>query len=112
MPETTEHLTLAEAARSLPRSVSPNCVWRWCRKGVKSRSGGRVNLEHVRIGGVIYTKLAWLEEFGRRLAQADAEHFSQPEIEQPSTGRRKTVSQSRRQERLAQVERELTEAGI
>lgn len=70
-----ERLTLSQAARIAPGSPSPNCVWRWCRRGVIARSGERIRLQHVRIGGKLFTTARWLDEFGRRLADADAAYF-------------------------------------
>lgn len=34
-----------------------------------------MRLQHVRLGGRLYTTERWLEEFGQRLANADIEHF-------------------------------------
>ncbi len=114
MHELTEHLTMAQAAKVLPSHPSPNCLWRWCRKGVKSRSGERVHLQHVRLGGVIFTTAAWVEEFGSRLAQADVEHFDLGEqdilIHRP--GHSQPYTNKQRVAHLEQVQRELAEAGI
>ncbi len=114
MHEFTEHLTMAQAAKVVPGHPSPNCLWRWCRKGVKSRSGERVHLQHVRLGGVIYTTAAWVEEFSRRLAQADASHFElgQRDIMVPRSCRSQPSSNKQRQAQLEQVEMELAEAGL
>ena len=68
-----DYITLGEAAKLAPGRPSANCIWRWCRKGVLSRAGQRVRLRHVRIGGKIFTKAEWLNEFGQSLAAADAE---------------------------------------
>jgi len=65
MHEQTQHITLTEAAKITPGRPSTNCLWRWCRRGVMSRSGQRVRLEHVRIGGKIFTTARWVEEFGK-----------------------------------------------
>ena len=73
--EADARLTLSQAARIAPGSPSPNCVWRWCRRGVLARSGERVRLQHVRIGGKLFTTARWLNEFGRCLAEADATYF-------------------------------------
>ncbi len=58
-------ITLTEATKITPGRPSTNCLWRWCRRGVLSRGGERVRLEHQRIGGKIFTAPDWLEEFGR-----------------------------------------------
>jgi len=42
---------------------------------VIARSGERVRLQHVRIGGKLFTSARWLDEFGQRLANADAAYF-------------------------------------
>ena len=39
-------ITLTEAAKITPGRPSTNCLWRWCRRGVLSRGGERVRLEH------------------------------------------------------------------
>ena len=71
--------TLTELAKGLPGRPHSSTVWRWCRKGVKSRSGDRIQLEHVRIGARVFSSPQAVEQFGRRLADADASHFSQPD---------------------------------
>lgn len=69
------YITLAEATKLAPGRPSANAVWRWARKGVKSRAGPRVYLRHIRAGGRILTTAAWVEQFAHDLAAADAEHF-------------------------------------
>ena len=114
MHELKEHLTMGQAARLAPGHPSPSCIWRWCRKGVKSRAGDRVHLRHVRIGGVIYTTAAWMQEFGQRLAEADARHFDLTDQDQapPTPGRAQAYTSRQRQAHLAQVDAELREAGL
>lgn len=93
-------LTLSQTARIAPGQVSPNCVWRWCRRGVVARSGERVRLEHVRVGGKIYSSARWLEEFGLRLAEADVAYFDLNEkATEPSMAAPTLVVQSRRRPR-------------
>lgn len=48
-PAAEEHITLSQAAKLAPGRPSLNCVWRWCREGVKAAYGTRVRLKHVRI---------------------------------------------------------------
>lgn len=81
MHDTHSYITLAEAARLTPGRPSTNCLWRWCRKGVLARNGRRVRLEHLRLGGKILTTAAWVEAFGRALAEADSAHFASPATE-------------------------------
>lgn len=108
-----QYIRLAQAAQIAPGRPSANCIWRWCRKGVLSRSGERVRLKHVRIGGKIYTTAAWLGEFGQRLANADAEHFDLCEDEAFSPPPRpRTRSEKQRLAAIERAERELAEAGV
>ena len=75
MDETAKYLTLSQAARHAPGKPTPNCLWRWCRKGVLARGGRRVYLYHVRSGSKMYTTAEWVRAFGRELTEADQEHF-------------------------------------
>ncbi len=70
-----EWLTLSEAAAYLPGRPSVNCIWRWCRRGVLGRNGVRVRLQHIRIGGKIFTSREWIADFTRQLAESDAAYF-------------------------------------
>jgi len=66
-------------------------VWRWCRRGVKSRCGNRIKLRHVRVGGKIFTTEAWLDEFFKATAESDAAHFDvehEPQPKPPSDAQR------------------------
>ena len=109
-------ITITEAAHLAPGRPSTNCVWRWCRKGVKSRAGERVRLEHRRIGGKIFTTLAWLEEFGRQLAAADSKYFELRDAgaaAEPAPGRKRlSISEERHRQEIAELEQELEEAGL
>jgi hypothetical protein len=97
---TSEYITLTEAAKIAPGRPSTNCVWRWCRRGVLARGGERVRLQHARVGGMIYTTAAWLEEFGRKLAEADAKYFDLCEAA-AQAARASDVSVIRRRRRTA-----------
>lgn len=113
-----EIITLDEATKNTPGRPSAHCLWRWCRKGVLSRGGERIRLEHVRIGGKIYTKLQWLEEFGRKLAESDTQYFNLCEaaaaeaVANTPRRRRTAAHEEQRRKHLEEVERELDEAGI
>lgn len=121
---TDEYLTLTEAAKIAPGRPTTNCIWRWCRRGVLSRGGERVRLQHVRVGGMIYTTAHWLEEFGRRLAEADAKYFdlcaaaaeAARAAEVPTPRRRRRVSASQvpdqRRRELEEIDRELDAEGL
>lgn len=71
-----QHMTLTQAVKFAPGRPSVNAMWRWCRRGVKSRTGERIRLEHIRAGGKLLTTAAWVEAFCRRLAQADSVYFA------------------------------------
>lgn len=124
-PAATKLITLTQAAKIAPGRPSTNCLWRWCRRGVLSRGGERVRLEHRRVVGKIYTAPQWLDDFGRRLAEADSRHFDQREaaVAEPGVGERQaarhdfkpeTRSRSTRLDidRVEDAERELDKVGI
>ena len=79
MQDNSKYITLSQAANQSPGRPSSNAVWRWCRKGVKSRAGHRIKLHHVRVGGRIFTSTESLETFFNDLAQADASYFEERE---------------------------------
>jgi len=108
-----EYLTLAQAAKLAPGRPSANCLWRWCRKGVLSRSRRRVRLQHVRVGRHIYTTAEWVHTFGLRLADADSQYFdtSQP-VDPPSPPAPRKRTESQRQADIDQAEQELREMGV
>lgn len=119
--QTDDHITLTEAANIAPGRPSTNCIWRWCRRGVLSRNGERVRLQHVRMGGMIYTTAGWLEDFGKRLAEADAKYFDLYEAaavaasnarQRRRAPRQPTDYEKQIRERRERVARELDAAGI
>lgn len=121
-PAAEEHITLSQAARLVPGRPSSNCLWRWCREGVKAASGARVRLKHVRFGSRIYTTRQWLNDFGQALAEADAAYFDRRVQEQPPgetprrarrlrrTSRSSGADEARR--RHLEAERELEAEGL
>lgn len=121
-PAAEEHITLSQAAKLAPGRPSSNCVWRWCREGVKAASGTRVRLKHVRFGSRIYTTRQWLNDFGLALAEADAAHFDRDEQSHAPEPSRRPTKRSRRASRSGgsdearrrhlEAERELEEAGL
>jgi hypothetical protein len=107
-----EYITLHKAAKLVPGGTSANAIWRWCRKGVLARDGQRVRLQHVRIGGKLYTTELWLTQFGQLLADADASYFRMdtgPTRPQPAPHPR---TDSQRQAAVERAERELQEMGV
>ena len=112
MHETESYIALTQAARLAPGRPSINCLWRWCRKGVLARSGQRIRLQHVRIGGKLFTSAAWVKQFGLALAEADVDYFNldaAPVLpQQPSN----TRTDKQRQAAVERAERELAEMGV
>ncbi len=113
-----EHITLTEVAKTLPGRPTANCVWRWCRRGVLARNGERVRLEHIRLGGRIFTTRRWLDQFGSALAEADARYF---DISQSGVGtasksggqpQRTSKAEAERTRNLERIEQELEEVGL
>ncbi len=111
-------MTLSQVAKVSPGRPSTNCLWRWCRRGVLSRAGERVYLRHVRVGGKVFTRVEWIEDFGRTLAEADAAYFRQDEddgVVQPAPSRPKRRRQrfeQHRREAIASANQELDDAGL
>ncbi len=101
-------LSLAQAARRFPSSrqgkpVSPSCVWRWYRHGVKVPGGGVVRLECVRVAGRWLTSIEAISRFvARQTTPAEAEATPTPTPRTPTARRRAS-------ERAA---RELNKIGI
>lgn len=118
----TEYLTLTQTAKIAPGRPTANAIWRWCRRGVKSRSGARVHLRHIRVGGQIFTTRGWLEAFGRQLAEADARYFTLVDAAADTKSRDSRSACSRpsqlsrrasaRQRHLERIERELEGEGL
>ncbi|MBL9149404.1 MAG: DUF1580 domain-containing protein [Phycisphaerae bacterium] len=115
MHETDSHITLGDAAKLAPGRPSTNCIWRWCRRGVLSRGGERIRLQHVRAGGKIFTTAEWVDQFVRRLAEADAAYFDRRD-QMPATppAARTSPFRGRRAllDRQVAVRRRATELGL
>lgn len=99
---------LSEAAKFYPYPISTNSIWRHCRKGIKSRSGEKIYLDHVRVGGTIFTTEAAIQEFFRAVAQADREYFQNPE----RPARPRNTSDSVRDRQIAEASASLAKDGI
>lgn len=116
MHEFEDLLTLSQAAKLAPGRPSSNCLWRWCRRGVLSRAGDRVYLQHIRVGGKVYTRAQWLEDFGRTLAEADVEYFRLKEDALPPPTRSRHKGRERfeqhRRESIKSATQELEDAGV
>ena len=79
-----QYLTLAEAAKQLPRTngrrIHTSTLWRWCRKGCNG-----IFLQYVRVGRNIMVTQESLLQFFTNLAKAD----SAPQDRQHTPTRRK-----------------------
>ena len=106
------YITLHKAAKLVPGGTSANCIWRWCRKGVLARDGQRVRLQHVRIGGKLYTTEPWLTQFGQALAEADASYFEIDTGPAPIQPAPRPRTDRKRQAAIERAERELAEMGV
>ena len=109
------------AARRLPNRPHVSALWRWCRLGIRGRGGDRVRLEHTRIGMRLYDCLrprsASLADFGRRLEEADREHFDARHVDHtPARGHRRQArargGSSSSSQRLEAAAARLKEAGL
>ena len=98
--DSADWLTMAEASKLAPGRPSSNAIWRWCRKGVKSRGGGMVRLEHFRAGRRVFTTREALFRFFEELADADVEHFDR---DQQTNDRRSAPST--RDQRKREIDR-------
>jgi len=79
----TLYLTLAQAARLMPGTPAPSTIWRWARKGIAAADGGRVRLQHVRMGRRVFTTGQWLAKFGREVADRDVARFASDHVTPP-----------------------------
>jgi len=105
-----ELLTLAEAARRLPkidgRKVAISTLWRWCRKGLRGE-----NLEYVRVGRKVCTSHEALLRFFNRLAELD-ERIPPDTRSRPPGLKRSPITSKQRQKALAEADEILRRAGI
>lgn len=56
-------LVLSELSRVLPGKPPYKTLWRWCKKGIKSRSGRTITLECVRLPGGEGSSVARFRQF-------------------------------------------------
>ena len=66
-----QYLSLAEAAAASPGRPHLATVWRWCRKGIKTRAGVRVKLEHIRAGAKLFVTESGLADFFKNVQHQD-----------------------------------------
>lgn len=98
-------------AARVSHSVSPRSVWRACRFGLRSRSGVRVQLEHVRVGRRLYSSFQAVLDFERALRDRDLEHFRSAQSPTRVRSRRASHHHPRR-ERLRRADEELDRDGF
>jgi len=92
--ECNDHISLSAAAALCPGRPSANALWRWARRGIKSRGGGCIKLNHVRVGGKLFTSAEALHKFFADVAAADAAYFDAPvadAIQPPSPSTRQVA---------------------
>ena len=70
-------ISLSEASKITPGRPHTATLTRWCRPGIKARTGQRVRLKHWRVGRKIFTTAEALQEFFERTAEADLPHFDE-----------------------------------
>jgi Protein of unknown function (DUF1580) len=92
-------LTLAEAARLLPKRPNPATLWRWRTKGVRG-----VKLETLLIGGRRYVSRVALQQFIDAVTSAASRTEESPAASKPS-------NETKRQ-RPAETSRRLRQAGL
>ena len=103
MESVPEYITLTQASKLCPTKPCISAIWRWCRRGLKSRSGKRVRLEHLRVGRRVLTTRSSLERFFRELTAADMPHFDSQTA---------SISKPARSKAHARAERELKRRGV
>ena len=104
MHQNDQYLNFTQAAKRVPGRPHVSTLWRWANKGVRAADGNRIFLEAWRFGGKHFTTLAALEEFGRRLNEANRSHFSQQSDDGPTPAQRRHEQDD--------AKRKLSEAGI
>jgi hypothetical protein len=108
--EMMQYITLTQATKLCPTRPHTATIWRWCRKGVKTRSGERIRLEHVRMGGRVLTTEENMLRFFKEVADSDTRYFESFDKPIIPTVRPRRCSAARRQKEIAAAERRLEEA--
>lgn len=106
---TSGFMTLAEAARSLPRlrgkRVHTSTIFRWCKRGVKG-----VFLKYGKIGRTIVVSPSDLQTFFTALAEADS--ADQPNTTASRKRRPRRTTSATRQREIEAANEVLIKAGI
>jgi len=103
--------TLSQVAKLCPGRPHTSAVWRWCRKGLKSRCGETIRLQHIRVGGKIYTTAEWLSDFFTSIAESDAKHFDSQQTYSRNRRARKPKN-SQRESQIHQAHESLKKEGF
>jgi len=107
--EGEELITLAEAARRLPkidgRKMCSGTIWRWCRFGLRG-----VWLEYVRVGRRVCTSQAALTRFFAELTALDSQ--IPPPGQVNFIPKRRPITSRQRLRALQEADAILEEAGI
>ena len=108
-------VSLSTAAKHCPGRPNASTLWRWARKGIKARSGVRIRLEHMRVGGKIFVTIESLSRFFENVAAADIEYFEKQSEEKShlhEQHKNKPVTRSKRDNQIQQAEAFLREEGL
>lgn len=95
---TINAVPLAAASRLVPSRPNTATVWRWCTKGVRTRSGARVRLSYLKVGRRVFVRPEALEDFFAAAAREDVAGFAAEEDSDTlGRGRVRTPHKSARQ---------------
>ncbi len=99
-------VTIGEFAKLVPGDPAPSTIWRWCRKGIKTRNGQQVRLPHQRVGKRLFVDASKASEFFKEIADQDVAYFqlkdgeTRPEIAPHRTNAERTEAATRAAARL------------
>lgn len=102
MNKDKNYISLLQAAALAPSRPSISAIWRWARKGVKTRSGRIVKLAHIRSGRAIFTTKEDLERFFHELAEGDASHFDAQREPAPLVPKTRSKAEAKRAHEAAE----------
>lgn len=112
----TKYLSLKEAAKAFPsiegRHPHVSAVWRMARKGLLSRNGQRIRLDHCRVGRRVCIPLGAVERFLAELTTADTAHFDAPTQRPTSAAIPPPASTALRRKQIAAAESACAARGI
>ncbi|MCP4261787.1 MAG: DUF1580 domain-containing protein [Planctomycetes bacterium] len=106
------YISLSQATKLSPGRPHTSAIWRWCRKGLQSRSGEVIRLKHIRAGGRIYTTPNWLSQFFDAVTESDITQFKNITPIKYTRTKRKQQNRNKRQQEIYRAKAELEKAGI